>query len=599
MNKSFPQAWYEDNIANLKIKLKEKTRKRRFLGWARLLSLGATIVSIIVLWSSGLALIVITAILLLTLFFALVAADIRNNERIRNIEILLDINNEEIRIHHHDFGTVPAGENLQSLNHDYAEDLDIFGHASIFQYTNRTTSEQGSSLFSQWLLGPAPNQELIKRQEAAKELAQKPGWRQQLQAFGKKDRISKHHEETISTWNLKENRFISNKMWGISRIILPILTLSSLILHVSGILPSEPFYLVVTAAFLFSLLISRKVMPEYQQLSKIAVELETLTHSIAHVENENFRSSLLQQVKDDLTTHGDKASTIIRRLKIILDRLDYRLNPLVFLPLNTFLFWDLQQVFALEKWRKENRKGIRKWFHAIATIEALSTIGNIRFNHPAWVFPELSHDERVFEGKDLGHPLIPSGKRVTSSFALRYPSQIGLITGSNMAGKSTFLRTVGVNIILAMAGAPVCAAFLRLSNMKVISSMRIRDNLEENTSTFYAELKKLKYIIDAVNAHEPIFLLLDEMLRGTNSADRHTGSTALIRQLLIHDAIGLVATHDLELARLENEYPGRLFNYHFDVQVENEELYFDYKLKPGVCNSMNASLLMKKIGIEL
>ena len=599
MNKSFPQAWYEDNIANLKIKLKEKTRKRRFLGWARLLSLGATIVSIIVLWSSGLALIVITAILLLTLFFALVAADIRNNERIRNIEILLDINNEEIRIHHHDFGTVPAGENLQSLNHDYAEDLDIFGHASIFQYTNRTTSEQGSSLFSQWLLGPAPNQELIKRQEAAKELAQKPGWRQQLQAFGKKDRISKQHEETISTWNLKENRFISNKMWGISRIILPILTLSSLILHVSGILPSEPFYLVVTAAFLFSLLISRKVMPEYQQLSKIAVELETLTHSIAHVENENFRSSLLQQVKDDLTTHGDKASTIIRRLKIILDRLDYRLNPLVFLPLNTFLFWDLQQVFALEKWRKENRKGIRKWFHAIATIEALSTIGNIRFNHPAWVFPELSHDERVFEGKDLGHPLIPSGKRVTSSFALRYPSQIGLITGSNMAGKSTFLRTVGVNIILAMAGAPVCAAFLRLSNMKVISSMRIRDNLEENTSTFYAELKKLKYIIDAVNAHEPIFLLLDEMLRGTNSADRHTGSTALIRQLLIHDAIGLVATHDLELARLENEYPGRLLNYHFDVQVENEELYFDYKLKPGVCNSMNASLLMKKIGIEL
>ena len=599
MNKSFPQAWYEDNIANLKIKLKEKTRKRRFLGWARLLSLGATIVSIIVLWSSGLALIVITAILLLTLFFALVAADIRNNERIRNIEILLDINNEEIRIHHHDFGTVPAGENLQSLNHDYAEDLDIFGHASIFQYTNRTTSEQGSSLFSQWLLSPAPNQELIKRQEAAKELAQKPGWRQQLQAFGKKDRISKHHEETISTWNLKENRFISNKMWGISRIILPILTLSSLILHVSGILPSEPFYLVVTAAFLFSLLISRKVMPEYQQLSKIAVELETLTHSIAHVENENFRSSLLQQVKDDLTTHGDKASTIIRRLKIILDRLDYRLNPLVFLPLNTFLFWDLQQVFALEKWRKENRKGIRKWFHAIATIEALSTIGNIRFNHPAWVFPELSHDERVFEGKDLGHPLIPSGKRVTSSFALRYPSQIGLITGSNMAGKSTFLRTVGVNIILAMAGAPVCAAFLRLSNMKVISSMRIRDNLEENTSTFYAELKKLKYIIDAVNAHEPIFLLLDEMLRGTNSADRHTGSTALIRQLLIHDAIGLVATHDLELARLENEYPGRLLNYHFDVQVENEELYFDYKLKPGVCNSMNASLLMKKIGIEL
>jgi hypothetical protein len=598
MNNSFPQAWYENNITQLETQLKEKLKRRRFLGWARFLSLAAVITSIVLLWSSSLGLVVLVTLLLLSIFFALIAADIRNNEKISNIETLIQINHDEIRIQRHDFNDIPAGNYPHSEQHDYAEDLDIFGHASIYQYTNRTTSEQGNLLYSNWLLSPATNQEIIYRQEAARELALKPEWRQQLQALGKKDHICIRHEETITTWNQIENKFISSNIWSILRILLPAIPITSLALHIAGFLPSGPFYLLVIVSFLISLLISRKVMPAYQQLNKIAAELDTLTRSIEHVENEKFQSELLQYGKAELSTHGDKASRVIKRLKRILDRLDYRLNPLIFLPLNTFLFWDLQQVFALEKWRNENKGGIQKWFQAIATLEALASVGNIRFNHPGWVFPELSN-ERVFEGIDLGHPLIPPGKRVTSTFALKQPAQIGLITGSNMAGKSTFLRTVGINIILAMAGAPVCASYLRLSNMKVVSSMRIKDNLEENTSTFYAELKKLKYIIDAVNAHEPVFLLLDEMLRGTNSADRHTGSTALIRQLLIHDAIGLVATHDLELARLEKEYPARLLNYHFDVQVEQEELYFDYKLKPGVCNSMNASLLMKKIGIEL
>jgi DNA mismatch repair ATPase MutS len=168
-----------------------------------------------------------------------------------------------------------------------------------------------------------------------------------------------------------------------------------------------------------------------------------------------------------------------------------------------------------------------------------------------------------------------------------------------MAGKSTFLRSVGVNIVLAMTGSPVCAGTFTVSNMKVISSMRVNDNLEENTSTFYAELKKLKEVIEAVNRNEKVFLLLDEILRGTNSADRHTGSKALIKQLIHHNAVGLIATHDLELAKLADEFPLKLHNYHFDVQVAGDELYFDYKLKKGVCTSMNASLLMKKIGIEL
>jgi DNA mismatch repair ATPase MutS len=280
------------------------------------------------------------------------------------------------------------------------------------------------------------------------------------------------------------------------------------------------------------------------------------------------------------------------------------LNPLVFLPLNTFSFWDLQQVLSLEKWKKENKEHIDDWFHSLAEIESLSSLANLSFNNPDWTFPGISQDHGTFMANSLGHPLIPKEKLVTNSFSTESSNGLNLITGSNMAGKSTFLRSVGVNVVLAMMGSAVYAKSFTVSNMKVISSMRVSDNLEENTSTFYAELKKLKEVIEAVYQNEKVFLLLDEILRGTNSADRHAGSKALIKQLIQHNAVGLIATHDLELAKLADDpiaigFPSKLHNYHFDVQVTGDELYFDYKLKRGICTSMNASLLMKKIGIEL
>jgi DNA mismatch repair ATPase MutS len=286
-------------------------------------------------------------------------------------------------------------------------------------------------------------------------------------------------------------------------------------------------------------------------------------------------------------------------LKKILDRLDYRLNPVVFIPLSAFLCWDLQQILSLEKWKAENRYNITAWFESLAHAEALCSLGALAFNHPEWSIPVLTDEEAVFSADNMGHPLIPKEKRVDNSFSTTGTNQLSLITGSNMAGKSTFLRSAGVNIVLAMAGAPVCAQRLTLSPMKVMSSMRVNDNLEESTSTFYAELKKLKEIIEAVYRNEKVFLLLDEILRGTNSADRHTGSAALLKQLIQHNATGMIATHDLELAKLAVEFPANIHNYHFDVQVTGDELFFDYKLKKGICRSMNASLLMKKIGIEL
>jgi DNA mismatch repair ATPase MutS len=242
---------------------------------------------------------------------------------------------------------------------------------------------------------------------------------------------------------------------------------------------------------------------------------------------------------------------------------------------------------------------VENWFHTLGAFEALNSFATIHFNNPGWCFPSLQEAHFFLESTELGHPLIHKEKRVNNFIKMEERGELMLVTGSNMAGKSTYLRSVGVNVVLAMAGAPVCAAAFRLSPVQLISSMRIADNLEESTSTFYAELKKLKSVIERVNNDEKVFILLDEILRGTNSLDRHTGSEALIKQLIKHNAAGIIATHDLALADIKNEFPGNILNYHFDVQVNNDELYFDYKLKPGVCTSLNASILMKKIGIEL
>ena len=265
--------------------------------------------------------------------------------------------------------------------------------------------------------------------------------------------------------------------------------------------------------------------------------------------------------------------------------------------LNTFFLWDVRQASSLNNWKDKYSSSVRDWFDILVNIEIINTIATLTFNHPDWVFPSIVDEHFTLIGEQIGHPLIDKKKRVNNSFSTNGTGKVAIITGSNMAGKSTFLRSVAVNLVLAQMGAPVCANSFTFSIVSLYSSMRIADNLAENTSTFYAELKKLKTIIEQVKQHKKVFVLLDEILRGTNSLDRHTGSDALVKQLIKEHAVAVIATHDVELANLQKEYPLAISNYHFDVQVEGEELYFDSKLKRGICQSMNASLIMKKIGI--
>lgn len=596
---SNPLEAYRHQLAALDIKLALLQKRKSVFGWLRFVTLIAAFIALWKLWPLGLIVALPVFSILTGLFLFILSKDLNNNLTIENSVRLRKINETEIEILNHHFTHLPDGSNYKPETHEYANDLDIFGRASLYQYINRTNSEQGNKMFADWLLHQALPGMILQRQETVKELTPETGWRQQLQSCGIATKITIATQQRIEKWLEQPVSFSGKLLWNILKYLLPAISFSFLTLHLINILDASIFYPLMLLMLAVSFAISKLIISDYLQLNRIAPELESLSESISLIEKKEFKTDLIKKLQAKYKTGLVTSSESIKKLKKVLDLLDIRLNPLVYIPLNTFLFWDLQQIFTLEKWKIANKHNIRDWFGTLAEIECLSSIANLAFNHPENSFPRISNKEGVFIADSMGHPLIAKEKMVCNSFSTEGVNQMNLITGSNMAGKSTFLRSIGINIVLAMMGSTVFARSLALSPMKVLSSMRVSDNLEESTSTFYAELKKLKEVINSVYNNEKVFLLLDEILRGTNSADRHAGSKALIKQLIHHKAVGLIATHDLELAKLADEFPDKIHNYHFDVQVANDELYFDYKLKRGICQSMNASLLMKKIGIEL
>ncbi len=599
-HKSFPRAVYEAQMAEQHALLGLLKKKKSRIAWVRLLLVGLIVVLAWYLSAFGTLYPVLSSLVLISLFIRLVVLATNNNEAIENSQRLFSINQQELTIAAGHYTHLPDGAAFLTPDHSYANDLDIFGRASLYQYLNRSQSEQGNAKFAGWLLAPADMESIVARQAAVKELAPLYQWRQQLQAYGMERPIAFATEKKVGSWMQQENTFSQNRFWTIARWLYPALTLSALVLFFTGILSNLWFIGIYILELVIANLTGKLVAPQYDNLDKVVPEIEGLYNSARWIESQTFQAARLKQVQGFFFQGDAPAAAAIKQLKNILGKFDASLNMAMTLLLNPLLLWNLQLVFTLEKWRADNKTNTLQWFNALAELEAMASVANCHFNHPNWAFPVFDAAQHgSFQAAHMGHPLIPEHKMVYNNFSTQGKAQVALITGSNMAGKSTFLRSTGVNIVLAMMGAPVCAAEMRLSPMRIISSMRVADNLEESTSTFYAELKKLKSVIDCINGHEKVFVLLDEILRGTNSLDRHTGSKALIRQLIQKEAVAMLATHDVELAQLQQEFPMSIHNYHFDAQIANEELYFDYKLKEGVCQSINASLLMRKIGIEL
>ncbi|MEP7106842.1 MAG: hypothetical protein ABI760_02650 [Ferruginibacter sp.] len=593
-----PESFYSKRKEYLSVNLSLLLRKKSQLGWGRFLAMAGIFASVYFLLNIGLGYLI--AILLLSIIFVrLVYADIDNKNSIDHSRYLLQIIEDELTALAGNYYHFEDGALHTPHDHLYANDIDLFGRASLFQYINRTTSEMGSAILAGWLLHPANEAIIVQRQEAVKELSAKTEWRQELQALGKEKKIVIQTKERLQTWIQEKSIFFNHVSWKLLQYLLPLNMFTVITLNIFDLLSNTARNYFLLASAVIAYFISKKVIPIHYQVSKMAEELSVLSDSIQLIEKRTFQSTFLQHLHSIFTIRKDHASDEIKQLKNILAKLDYRLNPVIFIPLAILVQWDLQQVMALEKWKKRNQQNIADWFEGLGKFEAINSLSTLHFNHPGWCFPELKKAYFSIQGDEIGHPLINLNKRVNNPILIRESGELMLVTGSNMAGKSTYLRSIGTNVVLTMMGSVVCAKSFSLSPVQLITSMRISDNLEENMSTFYAELKKLKTVIEKVNKNEKVFILLDEILRGTNSLDRHTGSVALMKQLIKRKAAGIIATHDIELAKLKEDYPENILNYHFDAQVRNEELYFDYKLKEGICSSINATILMKKIGIEL
>lgn len=550
------------------------------------------------LWSAGWIYVFAATVILLIIFIRLVYADLNHFERIQRIQIKIQLYEKEIQSLKGNT-TFENGSRFTDPTHPYTSDLDIFGEFSLYQYLNRTTSEPGADSLAAFLKYPASQSTIQLRQEAVKELSQNAAWIKDLQVRGTQHGLTHATKNKLESWAKESPASITYGSWKWLRFILPAIIISFTILFIANIVSGSVliFALLIFLAIVYQL--DKTVAPIHRKLDNIAAPLKSFSASIELIEKKQFETILLKETQSNILNNTFTTSGAIRRLGLILERLDLRYNFVVSLPLNVFLFWNLQQLFNLEKWKQTYKDEIAKWLDVLAKFEALNSLAIFSFNHSSYPFPEIIDHYFEAEGINVGHPLIPDQKRVDNPINIPSSGKVMLVTGSNMAGKSTYLRSIGVNCVLAFCGAPVCAQSFRISHVHLISSMRISDNLQESTSTFYAELKKLKAIIDKINAGERVFVLLDEMLRGTNSLDRHTGSKALIKQLIDRKTAAIIATHDLELAEMKESFAANILNYHFDVQVDGEELYFDYKLKEGICKSMNASILMKKIGIEM
>ncbi|RXF69780.1 MutS-related protein [Arcticibacter tournemirensis] len=584
----------------------EITRYSRLANRYSLLRLFALVLGGVIIWQTfeyeKIWLTELAFFLLIVVFAWLVSRQSRYDKKKQFYISLKKVNENEISSINTQENIYPDGSLFAEEQHPYSSDLDIFGKASLFKLLNRCATFPGNQKLAGWLLQPAGNAEIRERQAAAKELSSKLDWKMKFQSvllFANNNTGNSDVQGLIKYLELIHDK---RKSWIKVYIkAVPWVFLTATVL--AYFYPPLLLFLFIPGLINIALVLSRQpdVNRVERTIGKAGNTLAFYSDAFKMLEEEQWSSPLCQKLQDELKSSDNKRlSEQVKGLSVLLNRLEYRLNVFIGPVLNVTMAWDVRQLLAIETWKSENRLLVAKAFDVLATVESLISIAGIHINYPEWCFPELvDHDHYTLCVKSAGHPLIPVDKRIENDFYLENNHNIDIITGSNMAGKSTFLRTLGINAVLAFCGAPVCAVEMRITNMKIFTYMRIKDSLNESISTFKAELNRLQQLLDALRTGDKVYFLIDEMLRGTNSADKYRGSKAIIEKLIGQKAVGIVATHDLQIAELEEKYPEYIRNFYFDIQVQGSEMHFDYKLKHGACKTFNASLLLRQLGIEI
>lgn len=512
--------------------------------------------------------------------------------------VLGQINENEIKMLRLDIEDLHPGLEYLEESHPYAYDLDIFGRHSLFQLINRAVTPLGRAQLGNELKKHFDKKDILKRQQAIKELKKMVEWRQNFQANGARAKdIDQAAADRLHKWAKSPIVFFAHKRWKLFLYALWLLLFVALALIAAG---EIGFYWI----FLFNGMSALVLLPRMKHIEKFSrdmgkanILLSEYSKMLLNVEEAEFSDAYLSQLRQKLFSQQSGASAAITRLNKIIEFIENRAN-LFYIILNAFFMLDAYLIYKAEEWKSEHGEHLEDWLKVAAQFESLASFAGFAFANKNFCFPNISSKTHTTIVKDMVHPLIKPEKRVSNDFNLSGKGAVALITGSNMAGKSTFLRTIGLNLVLAQVGAPVCAAKFEFSLCQVFSSMRTKDNLEESVSTFYAELIRINQLIQKINSEKPLFYLLDEILKGTNSHDRYMGATALIKQLNAANTFGLVSSHDIELTQLWVEVDN-LENFSFHSEIKENDIFFDYKLRQGPCKSFNAVALMKKMGISI
>jgi len=587
------------NLADTWSGLYEKEKKRLMtLSLLRLLvffgGTGLTIAG----FSLNTALGIATLIIFIVLFLILVRLFALHSGRRDFYRNLVAVNMNEIKALSGDYSAFKDGREWINTDHEFSNDIDLFGKESLFQYLNRTITGYGREILAGWLSDPFKISQNIKpRQDTIEELSVKLSWRQAFIASGLSKSMEKEDIDGLLGWLSEKNNYFSTLSRKLAIYILPGLAILSLALVIAGKL----HYSFFTFLFLLNLsltLIGIRVTGRIHNIvSKKYLFLSSMGQLLSYIEKESFNSEILAGIK--LKLSDDSASPVmkIKKLSRIIQSFDSRLNFIVGFVLNGLLLWDFHCIRSLEKWKGESVDLIPEWLDLIGQTDAYISLANYSFNNQEYIYPDLSDDDYILYAVGLGHPLLDAEKRVCNDFDIKKRGEIFIITGANMAGKSTFLRTIAVNFILGMTGAPVCASAMVFRPVKLFTSMRTTDSLSHNESYFYAELKRLKSLKTRLESGEELLFVLDEILKGTNSNDKSTGSKLFMKKIIDLGGTGLIATHDTSLGEMENEFRGVINNKCFEIEIDGENIRFDYKLRDGITKKMNAALLMKQMGI--
>lgn len=586
---------YPDNVAKYSELYNKTNKKYNSISLLRLLSIFLFLFFMFYYIKTNEMLYVILAVLSFAGFIFLMKIHSRVSFQRLLAETLLKINQNEISFLKREKTSFENGVEFIDYHHPYAYDLDIFGEHSLFQNLNRTASFIGKKTLAELLLHTLPEAEILENQEAVNELKSKIDWRQEFQALAIIGQDSKQSYEAIKHWTSFTNNSLPKVLVALS-FILPVTFfgfLAAYFITSKTIILSYLTYIFIANLIVLGRAVKR-IQSEIAKADNVANIIKQYSLLIEKIERESFQSNKLICLQEQLNFKNAKASQHLKQLSELFSRMD-TINNFVTATLfnGTFLF-NLHVLRALLKWKEDYASEMNHWISIIGEIEALNSLANLAYNNDDFVFPEINSDYKI-EFRNLSHPLLNPATRVGNDTQF-FPQSFVILTGSNMSGKSTFLRSLGINMVLGGIGSVVCASEAKIHPLPVLVSMRLSDSLSDSESYFFAEIKRLKQIMDALE-NQPAFVLLDEILRGTNSDDKRNGTIEVVKKIISKKAIGAIATHDIEVCLTTNEYPEILTNQCFEVEIQNNDLHFDYKLRNGICKNKSATFLMQKMGV--